>query len=194
MVVQLQQIDKWLLKNPAREQEIRCSIVNLYRITNALLNAENAITNGSLGASVPADQAGAQLINHRDDPGQDTTNDQSNLDDEYLGIIVNRHSKTLTTLRNLVEECLPRGKVEEMTELQQEETVRKFMRHGKIFRALGGISPSVFSFMPDFGHHIVALLQSLGKLVEAWENPKEEEQSERSDKDIIKDILIWRCI
>ena len=192
VVVQLQEIDEWL-QNPDREQEIRCSIVNLYRMTNALLKAENAITSGSVGASVPADQAGAQPVNPGDDPRTDTTNGQSNPDGEYLGIVVNRHSKTLTALRNLVSECLPKGYVAEKTQQHREKTVKNFKRHSKLLQALVGISPSLFSSLLNFSH-IVFLLQNLGKLLEAWEKPKEEEQLERSDEEIIKDVLIWRCI
>lgn len=192
LVFQLQQIDKWL-RIPDREQEIRCSIVDLYRITNALLKAENAIMNGALGAAVPADQAGAQSIDPGDDPGQNSTVGQSNSDDEYLGIIVNRHSKTLTTLRNLVEECLPSANLREIIKSCKEETVEKFKRHSKILRALVGISPSVLGSLLN-SSHVIVLLDNLRKLLEAWKNPKEEELSERSDREIIKDVLIWRCI
>ena len=167
MIVQLQEIDEWL-QNPDREQEIRCSIVNLYRMTNALLKAENAITSGSVGVSVPADQAGAQPVNPGDDPRTDTTNGQSNPDGEYLGIVVNRHSKTLTTLRNLVSECLPKGYVAEKTQQHREKTVKNFKRHSKLLQALVGISPSLFSSLLNFSH-IVFLLQNLSKLLEAWE-------------------------
>ena len=240
VLVQLQQLDKWLQKRD-RKQEIRCSIVDLYRITNALLKAENAITNGSWGASAPADQAGAQRTNHGDDSRQDTTSGQFNLDDEYLGIIVYRHSKTLTELRNLVEECLPKADLKDIIKRHKVETVDNFMRHSKLLRALTGISPSLFSSLLNFSH-IVVLLQTLRKLLEVWKNTKKadlakeedhtkkeehtmeedhtkkeehtmeedhtkkeeqtkkeqhtkkEELSERSDRDIIKDVLIWRCI
>ena len=216
LVVQLQEIDKWL-QTPDREQEIRCSIVNLYRMTNALLKAEKAITNGSVGASVPADQAGAQPINPGDDPRTDTTNGQSNPDDEHLGIIVNRHSKTLTTLRNLVKECLPRANLIKIVQLHKEETVKNYMRHSKIIRALMGVSPIILGSSLNF-LHVVVFLDNLRKLLEAWEDIKgedhtkeenhtkeeegtkkkdhttEEELLKRGDEEIIKDVLIWRCI
>ena len=174
VVLQLQQLDKWL-QNRDREQGIRCSILNLYRVTNALLRAEHAIMNGSMGASVPADQAGAQPINHGG---------------EYLGIVVNRHSKTLTALRELVRECCLRGYG---TELHRAETVKHFKGHSKLLQALTGISPSFFGSEFNF-HYIHVLLKTLRRLVEAWDNYKEEELSERSDTEIIEDVLIWRCI
>ena len=186
MIAQLQQVDKWLQmkddQNPNREQEIRCSIINLYRMTNALLRAENAITNGSVGASIPADQAGAQPTDPGDKP-----------DAKYLEIVVNRHSKTLTALRKLVNECLPSGDMEEINKRYKEGTVENFMRHSKILQILVGVSPSSFSSVLNFSH-IVVLLKALAKLLESLENTKEEEQLERSDREIIKDVVIWRCI
>ena len=186
VVAQLQQVDRWLQKkddqNPEREQDIRCSIVNLYRISNALLKAENAITNGSLRNLVPADEAGAQPI----DRG-------AALDDEYLEIVVNRHTKTLTALRKLVDECLLSRDMEEIVERYREDTIKKFMKHSKILQALVGYSPSLFSSLLNFSH-IVMLLKALGKLLKALENTKEEEQSERSDIETIKNVVIWRCI
>ena len=179
MIAQLQQVDKWLQmkdhQNKEREQEIRCGLVNLYRMTNALLRAENAMTVISVGASIP---------NPGDEP-----------DDRYLEIVVNRHSKTLTALRKLVNECLPSGNKEGIGDLieHKERTVKTFMKHGKILQILVGISPSSFSSRLNFSH-IVILLQSLGKLLEALENTKEEEKLDRSDKEIIKDVIIWRCI
>ena len=192
VVAQLRELDRWLLE-PDHEQDIRCSIVHLYRMTNALLKAENAITNSSVGASVPADQAGAQPINPGDNPRTHTTNFQSSPNGEYLGIIFDRHSKTLTTLRNLVSECLPEGYVAENTQQSIEKTVKNFKRHSRILQALVGISPSLFSSLLNF-YHIISLLQSLGKLLAAWENIEQEEQLERSDREIMKDIIIWRCI
>ena len=192
VVIQLQQIDKWF-RNSDSEQEIRCSITDLYRITNALLKAESAIKNGSLEGSAPADQAGGQPINSGDNPGQHTPNGQSDPDDEYLETVVNRHSKMLTRLRNLVNECLSKREFKKIIQLHKQETVKNFMKHSKIVQALVGISPSGFSSLLNFSH-IVVLLENLRKLLEAFENTKEEELLERSDKDIIKDVLIWRCI
>ena len=179
VLVQLQQLDEWL-QNRDREQEIRCSIVNLYRITNALLKAENAITNGSLGASAPADQAGTQRIKHGEDSRQDTTNGQSNLDDEYLGVIVNRHSKTLTTLRVLVSECLPKDYNAKRTQQYRDNTVQNWKGHIKLLRALIGISPSLFSSLLNF-YHIIALLETLRKLLEVWKDTKKEDHAEEED-------------
>ena len=179
VIAQLQQIDKWLRmnghRNKEREQEIRCSIVSLYRMTNALLRAESATTIISVGASIP---------NPGDEP-----------DDKYLEIVVNRHSKMLTVLQKLVNECLPSGNEENMNDIlkHKERTVKTFMKHGKILRTLVGISPGSFSSLLNFSH-IVLLLQNLGKLLETWKNNKEGGQSERSDKEIIKDVIIWRCI
>ena len=177
MIAQLQQVDKWLQmndhQNKEREQEIRCSIVNLYRMTNALLRAENAITIISVGASIPK-------------PGDKP-------DDKYLEIVVNRHSKMLTALQKLVNECLPSRHKEDIGDIIEQRTVKTFMKHGKILQILVGISPSSFSSRLNFSH-IVFLLQNLGKLLETWRNNKEGEQLERSDKEIIKDVIIWRCI
>ena len=179
VLVQLQQLDKWL-QNRDREQEIRCSMINLYRITNALLKAENAITNGSLGASAPADQAGTQRIKHGDDSRQDTTNGQSNLDDEYLGVIVNRHSKTLTTLRDLVSECLPKDYDAKRTQQYRDNTVQEWKGNIKLLRALIGISPSLFSSLLNF-YHIMALLEALRKLLEVWKGTKKEDHAKEED-------------
>ena len=179
VIAQLQQVDKWLRmnnhQNKEREQAIRCSIVNLYRMTNALLRAENAISIISVGVSIP---------NPGDEP-----------DDKYLEIVVNRHSKMLTALQKLVNECLPSGDKENMKDIMEhkERTVKTFMKHGKILQTLVGISPSSFSSLLNFSH-IVLLLQNLGKLLETWRDNKEGEQLERSDKEIIKDVIIWRCI
>ena len=106
--------------------------------------------NGSLGAAVRADQVGAQPINSRGDAGQDSTIGQSSPVDEYPGIIVNRHSKLLTTLRILVKECLPSANAEEIIKFRREETVEKFKRHSRILQALVGISPSVLGKVVNF--------------------------------------------
>lgn len=186
VIAQLQQIDKWLRpKDPQtsdREQKIRCSIVSLYRMTNAVLRAENAITNGLVEASIPTDQAGAQPTDPRDEP-----------DEKYLEIVVNRHSKTLAPLRKLVNECLPSGDMEEILKQHKEKTVENFMRHSNILHALVGYGPSLFSSPLNFSH-IVMLLQNLGKLLGTLENTKEKEQSERSDIETIKDVVIWRSM
>ena len=99
----------------------------------------------------------------------------------------------LTTLRNLVKECLLRANVEEIMGSHQEETVEKFEIHSKILQALVGGKAIIFNAELDFDH-VVVLLDNLRKLLKAWENHKEEVELERSDREVIKDILIWRCI
>ncbi len=192
VVAQLQQIDKWLQQR-SHEQEVRCSIVCLYRITNALAKAEKAITNGSFGASISADQADAQPTSSGDSHRKDMNNCHANAKKEYLEILVNRHAKTLTTLRNLVDECLPKEDRTKIVTLLKEETVKNFMRHREILQALVGISPSLFSSLLNFGH-IILLLQTLDKLLKGWKKSEEGEQGERSHEEIIKDVVIWRCI
>ncbi len=191
VVAQLQQIDIWLRRQ--NEQEIRCSIVCLHRITNALAKAEKAITNDSFGASISADQADAQPTSSGDSHRKDMNNCHANAKKEYFEILVNRHAKTLTTLRNLVDECLPKEDRTKIVTRHKEETVKNFMRHREILQALVGISPSLFSSLLNFGQ-IVLLLQNLGKLIEGWKNTEEGEQWERSHEEIIKDVVIWRCI
>ena len=166
VVAQLQQIDKWLLQ-PSREQEVRCSIVCLYRMTNALVKGEKAIAN----------QANAPANN------------------EYSEILVKRHAKTLTALRDMVSKCLSKEDSLEIIIKHKDKTVEDFMGHSETLQALVGISPSLFSSLLNFSH-IVVLLKHLGKLLEGWKNTKEgeDEEKERSPEEVIKDVVIWRCI
>ena len=184
VIIQLQQVDKLLQmkddRYPDREQEIRCSIVTLYRMTNALLGVENAITNGSVGASIPADKAGAQRIHPGDAP-------------DNWNIVVNRHSKMLTALRKLVNECLPSGDMQEICQPHEQERTVGLRRHRDILQALLGYSPSFFSIQLNFGQ-IILFLKSLDKLLRTLENAKEEVPLVRSDSEVIKDVVIWRCI
>ena len=177
VVAQLQQIDKWL-EEQDHEQDARCSIVEIYRITSALLKADKAIANGSLRAAVPADQAVAQQTNPGDSPKQDTTDGPFDPDDEHLGIVVSRHFKMLTTLRDL-------GKIDLSTRFREKEGVlmlEDFEREMKTRRALAGISQSP------------TLLEKLVKLPETLETNMWNAQSERSPIETIKDVVIWRCI
>ena len=191
VVAQLQQIDIWLrLEN---EQEIRCSIHCLYRITNALAKAEKAITNGLSGSPVSADHADAQSTSSRDSHQENMTNGHPDTDDRYLEILASRHSKTLATLRKLIKECLPKEDINAIVNQHKKKTVEKFLRHSKILQNLIGTSPSLFSYWDKFSH-IVLLLQEFDKILERWKNTEEGEQWERSHEEIIKDVVIWRCI
>lgn len=168
VIAQLQQIDKWLQmkdhQSPDGGQEIRCSIMNLYRMANALLRAQNIITDWSVGASIPGDT----------------------LDDIYLETVVSRHSILLLALRELVSECLP-GE-----DKDDEETLENFMRHHEILQALMGYEPGLFTSLLSFDS-IVSLLESLDKLLKSLENAKKENKLVRSNSEIIKDVVIWRC-
>ena len=189
VVAQLQQLDKWL-QEPGREQDIRCSIVHLCHMTKALLRAENAIKDSSVEASVPADQAGAHPINSGDNLGIDRTDFQSIPDDSYLGIAVKRHSKMLTALRDLVSECSAKGYDATTSEPQVVNfgDGESSKRHVKILTAFRGFGPTFFGLVLLTSHDVM-LLKTLGKLLDALEVVEE-----RSDKEIIQDAVIWRCI
>ena len=169
-------------------------------MTNTLLRVENAITNGSVGAYVPADQAGVQPIDHGDDPQTDTTNGQSDPDDEYLGTVVNHHFKTLATLGKLVSEFPTRGElvsefgyVEDGPQVYKRLTWEYVKKHRVLLEALMGERASLMSFMMGKSP-LYPLLTSLGKLLGALKNAEDGEQPQRSDKEFIKGLVIWRCI